>query len=268
MVRVGARTPFGPFAPDLATDYGIDDVQGLSVLFPKDYDRYLRLIDDYGLYAQIANIAPPLRTADRLDSPLLDVLDARTVVAERDVPMPARYGLLVPATAEPSVYARASPGPAMVVVAAAPATESQMWDRVAAPDWDPTTTSAVVGLRTSVTGSGGTATAVPAPADRERWDVDAPTGGFLRVGSRWDAGWTATVDGKRAPVLRADGVFRGVVVPAGHHVVRFVYRNPSEMRGRLAALLAAVLLVALLVPWPPKSRRRRQPDGGAGRLGE
>jgi hypothetical protein len=266
IVRVGARTPFGPFAPDLATEYGIDDAQGLSVLFPKDYDRFLRLVDDYGLYAQIANIAPPLQTGDRLTSPLLDVLDVRTVVAERDVFIPARYDLLVPTSTAPWVYARTSPGPAMVVAAATPATEADMWARVAAPDWDPTATAAVRGLPVPVTGSGGTVTAEPAPADRERWDVVAPDGGFLRVGSRWDAGWTATVDGRPAAVLRTDGVFRGVVVPAGHHLVRFSYRNPGEMRGRLVGLVGGLALVGLVVPWPRKNRRPRQPKTPAGRL--
>ncbi|HEX3621982.1 MAG TPA: DUF6541 family protein [Acidimicrobiales bacterium] len=260
IVRVGARTPFGPFAPDLATEYGVDDVQGLSVLFPADYDRFLRLIDHYGLYARIANIAPPLRTADRLESPLLDVLDVRTVVAERDVPIPAAYPLLVPLDTEPWVYARTSPGPAIVVATATPATEAQMWDGVAAAEWDPTKTAAVVGLRTPVAGSGGTVASLPAPADRELWDVDAPAGGFLRVGSRWDAGWTATVDGRPATVLRADGIFRGVVVPAGHHQVRFTYRNPGEMHGRLLAVVGAGGLACLLVPWSGKSRRGRQPN--------
>ena len=51
-------------------------------------------------------------------------------------------------------------------------------------------------------------------------------------------------------VLRADGVFRGVVVPPGRHDVRFSYRNADEMRGRLLGTGALVLLLALAVPWP------------------
>jgi hypothetical protein len=143
-----------------------------------------------------------------------------------------------------------------------------MWAQVAAPGWEPASTAAVVGLDRTVTGAGGRATSRPAPADRELWDVDAPAGGFLRVGSRWDPGWSATVDGRDTPVLRADGVFRGVVVPAGRHSVRFAYRNPEEMRGRLVAGAAVAGLVGLLVPWPRKYRRRRQPDRGVQRLQE
>jgi hypothetical protein len=135
----------------------------------------------------------------------------------------------------------------MVVGRAVPATENTMWAQVAAPGWDPTATAAVLGLDRPVTGTGGTATARPAPADRERWDVDAPAGGFLRVGSRWDPGWSATVDGRSTRVLRADGVFRGVAVPPGRHLVDFSYRNPDEMRGRVVAGAALVVLLGLVV---------------------
>ena len=135
----------------------------------------------------------------------------------------------------------------MVVGLAAPATEESMWAQVAAAGWDPSATAAVMGLDRSLTGAGGTAAPVPAAPDRERWDVDAPAGGFLRVGSRWDPGWSATVDGRPARVLRADGVFRGVAVPPGRHTVAFSYRNPEEMRGRVVAVVALVVLMGLVV---------------------
>ena len=261
VIRVGERTTFPPFAPDVPMVYGVADVQGLSVLFPRDYDRFLRLVEDYGLYAEEYNAAPSLASGDHLASPLLDVLDARTVLAERNVPIPPAYPRLVPHEVEPWVYERPSPGGAMVVAAATPATEAEMWDRVAAPGWDPAASAAVVALDRPVTG-GGTVVSRPAPSDRELWDVDAPAGGFLRVGSRWAPGWSATVDGRTAPVLRADGIFRGVVVPPGRHQVRFSYRNPEEMRGRILALAALVAVVALAVNIP----HRRQPNGRPGRL--
>ena len=262
VIRVGERSTFPPFAPDVPMVYGVADVQGLSVLFPRDYDRFLRLVDDYGLYAEEFNAAPSLDDAAHLASPLLDVLDVRTVMAERNVPIPPAYPRLVPHEVEPWVYERTSPGGAMVVGAASPATEAEMWDRVAAPGWDPSATAAVVGLDGPVNGDGGVVAALPAPSDQERWDVDAPTGGFLRVGARWDEGWSATVDGRRAGVLRADGVFRGVVVPPGRHQVRFSYRNSDEMRGRAlaGAALLAVAVLAVKIP------RRRQPNDRLGRL--
>ncbi len=51
VVRVGGRTTFGPFAPDVPMVYGAADADGSVVFFPKDYDRYRRLVDDYGSLA-------------------------------------------------------------------------------------------------------------------------------------------------------------------------------------------------------------------------
>ena len=258
-ITVGPRTPFPPFGPDVSMIFGAADAHGLSVLFPKDYDRYLRLIEDYGIYAEEFNLAPPLGSGDLLASPLLDALDVRTVLAEGPVAIGVEYPLLVTDASQLRVYGRPTPGGAVVVATASPATEDQMWARVADPTWRPVATSAVPGLDHTVSGAGGTAVARPAPADREVWEVDAHAGGFLRVGSRWDPGWTATVDGKPAPVLRADGIFRGVVVAPGRHVVRFSYQNPEEMRGRLVGLGALVVFAVLLTPLPGKFRRRVNP---------
>jgi len=86
--------------------------------------------------------------------------------------------------------------------------------------------------------------------------VDAPSGGFLRVSGNWDRGWTATIDGHRARVLRADAVFRGVAVAAGRHRVEFSYRNPGEHQGRLVAGAGFVVLLGLIV-----ARRPSRPGG-------
>jgi hypothetical protein len=258
LVRVGGeRTTFPPYAPDLTMVSGGQDTQGLTVLFPTDYDRFLRVIDDYGSYAKLFNAAPPLADPAALSSRLLDVLDVRTVVAAPDVGVPADYPLLD--DGDPRVYARPSLGPAALVPTAAPAGEDEMWRQVASPSWDPGASAAVEGLRQLVHGGPGTVRAAGPPRpEREDWDVDAPAGGFLRVSGNWDEGWSARVDGRAVPVLRADGIFRGVVVPAGHHRVRFTYSNVDEGRGRLAALGALGAIAALVAPLPRLSGLRRR----------
>ncbi|MGF7234867.1 MAG: YfhO family protein, partial [Frankia sp.] len=69
--------------------------------------------------------------------------------------------------------------------------------------------------------------------------------------------WQVTVDGKRASVLAVDEAFRGVVVPAGTHTVRFAY---VDTRLRVGVGLAGVTLVGLfgVTALSPLVRRRRR----------
>ena len=55
-----------------------------------------------------------------------------------------------------------------------------------------------------------------------RAKVEAPS--YLVLADLDYPGWQATVDGVEASVLRADGVFRAVALPAGEHRVAFAYR--------------------------------------------
>lgn len=240
------------FPADVPMAYGLADAQGWAVIFPRDIDRYLRTIDDYGNFALAYNTAPPIVRPERLESPLLDALDVRTVVSDGTQPVPADYRLLD--AGPPAVYARPSPGPAVVVPTAVPATEAAMWRAIRRPTWEPTKTSAVVGLRGRVDGGRGRVRRISGDSDSDRWSVDAPDGGLLRVSARYAEGWEARIDGRRTPVLRADGIFRSVVVPPGRHNVAFSYRNPPQDQGRRMALLGLIGCGALVAA--PAVRRR------------
>jgi hypothetical protein len=59
-------------------------------------------------------------------------------------------------------------------------------------------------------------------------------------------GWIATVDRAQVPIHRVDYAFRGVAVPAGHHVVEFHYR-PWSVRAGAALSLASLVATTLLI---------------------
>ena len=79
------------------------------------------------------------------------------------------------------------------------------------------------------------ATIVAASDDTVTIAVDAPVSGVLVLHDLFYPGWEVRVDGARAPLLKADLLFRGVVVPSGHHTVEFGFHPFS-----LANLAAAV----------------------------
>ncbi len=49
--------------------------------------------------------------------------------------------------------------------------------------------------------------------DRRVLHVTAPAGGWLVISEAWDAGWRATVDGRRVPLLRAYGAIQALPLP-------------------------------------------------------
>jgi hypothetical protein len=60
----------------------------------------------------------------------------------------------------------------------------------------------------------------------------------------FDPSWTATVDGLPAAIARANGIYRAVAVPAGHHTIRFEYR-PRDFLAGLTLSAAALLLLGI-----------------------
>lgn len=74
--------------------------------------------------------------------------------------------------------------------------------------------------------------------------VDAPTPGILVLSDTYDADWRASVNGTTAPILRVNGLFRGVALPEGKNMVRFVYRPRFFYIGGLVTAFTLVALVA------------------------
>jgi len=79
--------------------------------------------------------------------------------------------------------------------------------------------------------------------DRIRSEARLSEPGFLVLPEAYDPGWRVTVDGRDAPLLRANVAFRAVALPAGTHVVEMRYRPRSV---RVGVLVSALSLVAVL----------------------
>lgn len=74
----------------------------------------------------------------------------------------------------------------------------------------------------------------------------APAKSALVVSENYYPGWTATVDGKPAPIGRADYTFIGVGLPEGAQRVELKFDNAPYRTGRAVTLIA---LVAALLIW-------------------
>ena len=89
----------------------------------------------------------------------------------------------------------------------------------------------------------------------ERVRVEAKASGpaVLMLNDTDYPGWHAYVNGKPAPIIRADYLFRGVIVPGGTSTVEFVYEPSSFRIG--GGISVAAFVVALVIT--VGSRRHR-----------
>ena len=76
------------------------------------------------------------------------------------------------------------------------------------------------------------------------------------VRNAWDGGWSATVDGRPAPVLRTDYFLQGVPIPAGTHEIRLTYGDPLIGRGLVFSALIWLGWLAALGGAATVERRR------------
>jgi len=87
-------------------------------------------------------------------------------------------------------------------------------------------------------------------------DVDTPGPALLRLADAWYPDWTARVDGRPAPIYRADYLLRAVPVPAGKHRVEFRFASRAVRDGLLLSIGSLLVAVALLAAGVATGRRR------------
>lgn len=97
-----------------------------------------------------------------------------------------------------------------------------------------------------------------------RVKTDRP--GLLFLADSYHPGWRSTVDGRRAPVVPADFVFRGVPVPAGEHEVKFRFR-PKSFRVGLGVSVGTLVFLLLLAAASVRRREADRTPEGAGPSG-
>lgn len=81
--------------------------------------------------------------------------------------------------------------------------------------------------------------------------------GLLVLADLYYPAWTADLDGRPVAVYRANYLFRAVVVPAGSHVVRFLYRDRALAWG---AVLSVASMGAGVAAWGLDRAGRRGPS--------
>ena len=234
---------------------------GRSVLFevpdPLGYSPVQ--LPGYWDYVHATNRLPVFYNAAVLQVPTLTdlrLLGARYLITPQGIPRPlppgvsgrtveteGAYRLVEIDDAEP----RASVVPSWTVVSG----ERAALDAVLEPGFDPAAVAVLEiepGSTPAVDGSDGTATYREASPEDVQIEAEASVPSILLVRNAWDVGWSATLDGRAVPVLRADGFLQGIAVPVGQHRIRLTYREPAIGSGlALSAVAWLGFLVAVAV---------------------
>lgn len=84
-------------------------------------------------------------------------------------------------------------------------------------------------------------------------DTALNTNGILVLNDSDYPGWTAEIDGRPAKWFTANYLFRGLLLPAGRHTVRFAYKSRAYREGA-AVTLAGILGMVLALVYKPRSR--------------
>jgi O-antigen/teichoic acid export membrane protein len=240
--------------------FGLQDVRGYDTIILREYVEYLELIEPQrGIpYSKVAKLFDQRSLA----SPLLHLLNVKYVLTSRVVSQPG-WSLFAQGDGI-RVYRNDNAMPRAFVLDGRQVVGSRAdaLAAVSAPGFDPRR-QVVIESTAASTGTGqgtGTDSAGVAPTlgslqpaeviayGNTRVTVQtaaSSAGGVLVLGDVFFPGWAATVDGAEAPLLRANGLLRAVVVGPGEHTVEFRYRPLSVRVGGLLTAISLAVLAAL-----------------------
>ena len=242
--------------------FGLQDVRGYDTIILREYVDFLESIEPQrGIpYSKVAKLFDQRSLA----SPLLDLLNIRYVVTSRTVSQPG-WSLFAQADGV-RVYRNDEAMPRAFVVTeyrGVPDRERALAS-IRDPRFDPRHEAVVeaAGVTARQTSTGQPffpAEVVEYANERVVVRATAPSGGLLVLADVYFTGWTSTVDGVQAPVLRTNALVRGVELGPGEHTVVFEYRPLSF---RVGALLSAVALAVLAALAGLGALARRSADPG------
>jgi len=237
--RIDSRTDIDHlWQPDMALYYGLDDVGGIA--------NPLALADAGRFW----------ETLGSRSSPLYDFLNVAFVVARKDVVLDwDKFELAWDDDPTLNVYRnkRALSRAYVVYRARAVSDQESAWTAIHAAGFDPAREVIIEGGDALVDSDRGPGDARIVERDTNGWTLEVVTAApaYLVLSEVYYPGWLATVDGRPAPVLRANAAFRAVPLPeAGQHRIRLWYAPGTFIVGAiLSGLTIAFLLVGVVLVW-------------------
>ena len=253
--RIGRYGPYRILSPNLPLIWGLQDFGGFDPVILSDYARYMQAIEPQEtLWSNTVTRFDDVRS---FDSPLFPLLNVRYVLSGvalehpsfEQVSLPGRLSLyrLKDDKQLPRAF---MVGRVAFVDEIGHAIEELKSGRIdvrrqAVVQIDPREISVTPEtLVDADPGPPGSAKIIAYRPNRVSIETTATGRQFLVLCDTYYPGWRVYVNGVQARMTRADGIFRGVSVPAGSHTVEFRFQ-PIRLRVGLAVSGACLgLLIA------------------------
>jgi len=253
-----------------AMPLGLQNIQGYSALQLARYPEYMRALNGYEQSYHYADISD-----QDLDSPLLDLLNARYVIVPADTPPGSQAGLQKVLLAQhPTVYEddelkvlenrEAMPRAWIVHFARQVSTGQEALDLLSAEQVDPKETALLENVPPEMSQpedpSADRASVTEYGANRIQLQTATGAPGLLVLSEVYYPAWKAYVDGEPAPVYLTDHLLRSVPIPAGEHTVELRYESWTLWAGMAISLVTLAALIALALA--AVAQRWRKSTGG------
>lgn len=254
----------GAYGNNYLMAHGIDQVGGEHPNPLQRWDEYLgegtsTYIDWHRVMIDPAVVETPEGQAITFRSTpgFLEAANVRYIIALAPLALPG-YREVHRGSAVVYENTRALPR-AYLAASAVPVAEDRTLATMASGSWDPRAVAYVEpGARVTLPAGPlqGNADVTEYTPDRVAVSTQASRPALLVLADNFYPGWTATIDGAAAPVIRTNHVFRGVVVPAGAHRVVFTYAPADLMTGVYISLATLLVLCAAAAASILAARRR------------
>jgi hypothetical protein len=212
--------------PNASMTHGLEQTLGYNPVRLKIYAAATGAQDTVGLPDQRV-FAPLFRSYRSRMADLLGLRFIATGVPIEEIDKTLKPGdmRLVARTADGFIYENPNALPRVMFAANAMAADfGSMLTTGVWPSFDPTRTVLLENRSPAPERGPGTARILSYRNTEVVIEAESPAGGHVVLGDVWFPWWTAEVDGRPAPLLRANVIFRAVEVPPGKHTVRMTFR--------------------------------------------
>jgi hypothetical protein len=239
---------------NMATSYGLQDVQGYNAVHLALYDEYMTALNGRTQNRHFSDVLP-----EGLDSPLLDLLNVRYIITPAAT-SPNRSYMQDLKDTLPTVYEddrvqilenREALPRAWIVYSARQATPEEALKLLSSGEVEPRQTALLErqppDLSPPEDSSSDRASVSTYEAGRIELNTTTGASGLLVLSEVFYPAWKAYVDGEPVPIYRADHLLRAVPIPAGEHAVELRYESRALKTGVAISLLAYTALVGLVI---------------------